>query len=396
MKLPEDVRQLLDKCFQNRRPEWLEAEAAGDEIRNTLWPLEIKLGIPTEALALKQPEGVRTWLHAWQNWAGTGMLLWEDRQWKSIGKQRVPARLILSNPLEVTLWIGQSQRWQRAVVHYKAFIERWPMLKKCLTKNFNILADYNDADLLHLQETLAWLNTNPNSNLYPRQLPIIGIDSKWIDSRKKLLSDLMAAIQGDLCSEGNFFQRCGLKVLSPLIRLRILDQRLRDRLGRLGDITSPLEQVATLELPAKNIFIVENLQTGLAFTDLADTIVIMGLGYGVDVLSRLPWLVEARCIYWGDLDTHGFAILNRARNYLPKIQSVLMNEETLMAHQSLWVEEKEPHPAEALPLLTTTEQVLYQSIKQNRWRQNIRLEQERIHWDFAWRVIIKTLKDRTD
>jgi len=42
----------------------------------------------------------------------------------------------------------------------------------------------------------------------------------------------------------------------------------------------------------------------------------MRLGYAVDVLGQLPWLQEAQCIYWGDIDTHGFAILNRARTYI--------------------------------------------------------------------------------
>ena len=87
------------------------------------------------------------------------------------------------------------------------------------------------------------------------------------------------------------------------------------------------------------------------------------------------------------MDTHGFAILNRARGYLPELKSVLMDEEILRNHLDLWVEEKDQHSAETLPLLTDFEQAVYQVIKRNAWGQNVRLEQERIAWDVAWKAL---------
>lgn len=61
-----------------------------------------------------------------------------------------------------------------------------------------------------------------------------------------------------------------------------------------------------------------------------------------------------------------------------------MDEETLHSHKDLWVEEKEQHGTETLPLLTEPELAVYQAIKCNIWGQNLRLEQERIAWDVAW------------
>jgi len=149
-----------------------------------------------------------------------------------------------------------------------------------------------------------------------------------------------------------------------------------------------MEQVSGLDLSVTRVFIVENLQTGLAFNELSGAIVIMRLGYAVDVLGQLPWLVNKQCFYWGDLDTHGLAILSRARGYLPELKSVMMDEHTLFSHQSLWGEEKDPHPAMKLPNLSDSEQLLYERLKQNRIGQNVRLEQERINWDFAWNAIL--------
>jgi len=136
-----------------------------------------------------------------------------------------------------------------------------------------------------------------------------------------------------------------------------------------------------------HVFIVENLQTGLAFEDLAGSVVIMALGYGVDVLNPIRWLHHARCIYWGDIDTHGFAILNRARTYLPSLETTLMDKQTLFAHRDLWVQEKDQSGSSELPLLTNEEQEIFLSLKNNTWGQQVRLEQERICWDTAWEAI---------
>jgi hypothetical protein len=159
----------------------------------------------------------------------------------------------------------------------------------------------------------------------------------------------------------------------------------------VGDITAPVDDLAGISWPVSHVFIVENLQTGLAMSDMPGAVVFMRLGYNVDVLARLPWLARARCIYWGDLDTHGFAILHRARSYIPELQSVLMDEETLLRHKALWVDEAAQHSAAELTLLTKDEQQLYRDLKQQRWGQNVRLEQERIDWIAAWNVLQRSL-----
>jgi hypothetical protein len=64
-----------------------------------------------------------------------------------------------------------------------------------------------------------------------------------------------------------------------------------------------------------------------------------------------------------------------------------MDETTLLSHRELWVEEKEQHASTELPLLTSSEQMIFQSLKNNTWGQHVRLEQERIRWGEAWKVL---------
>jgi hypothetical protein len=387
LKLPTEVQQQLTRRFDGKHREWL-AGAQSDE----QWPLTIPLGLPTEQAALRQVDAVRAWAAAWLAWRGAGELRWSERRWKILGNQNLPETLILRGPEQVAMWIGEHERWHRAARRFQLVVARWPALAQRQARLFTVLADYSNADFERLLDLLAWLIANPDSSLYPRQMPIGGIDSKWIETRKGVLSELVTTMRGAPSESADFYSLCGLKRPPVQIRMRILDPALRARVGGLGDITAPVTELARLDLPASVILIVENLQTGLALADLPGAVAFMGLGYSVDLLAQLPWIMSATGLYWGDIDTHGFAILHRARSYLPRLTSVLMDEATLLQFKALWTDEKIQHAGAELTALTREENQVYCSLKQNRWGQKLRLEQERVAWDFAWPALLRAVQ----
>jgi hypothetical protein len=377
--LPDGVREIVARRYKNRRRNWLAGE---DE-----WPLNLPLGAPDEREAQRQPAALRAWITAWQAWSEAGEIVWRERHWHTLGTQRLPERLLLHSAESVAACLGEGQRWQRANGRYRHLAARWPLLSARLTRYFDMLADWEAAEIQRLEDLLAWLEANPRSHLYPRQLPTGGIDSKWLEGRIPLITDLVAALQEDAGGDLGFYERCGLRPLPHTVRLCVLDETLRRHAGGLGDIAARLDDLAALALPARRVFIVENLQTGLAFGDHPGAVVFMALGYGVGALGRVPWVMRAPCTYWGDLDTHGLAILSRARLQIPHLQSVLMDEDTLLRHRGLWVSENPQYATAELPLLTPSEQAVYDGLKQQRWGVNVRLEQERIPWAWAWDVL---------
>jgi len=107
--------------------------------------------------------------------------------------------------------------------------------------------------------------------------------------------------------------------------------------------------------------------------------VIFGLGYGIEMLKEEAWLADRKIIYGGDIDTHGFAILSQLRGYYPQVESLCMDEGTLLAHQPLWGSEAdEKRHMGALQALTAVESQLFNNLQRNAFGKNIRLEQERI------------------
>lgn len=109
--------------------------------------------------------------------------------------------------------------------------------------------------------------------------------------------------------------------------------------------------------------------------------VIFGAGYGFEMLSKAEWLSRCHIHYWGDIDTHGFAILDQLRRRFDHVQSFLMDRATLLAFESQWGEE-EKQALRDLSRLNPAEMGLYDDLRDNRIGKNLRLEQERI--GFGW------------
>ncbi len=231
MKTPEEAREQLKKRFASKHREWLQTPDSGEG-----WPLEIPLGVPSEVEAKKDIDAVGAWAQRWRDWEGSGSIVWVDRQWRNLGHQKLPERLVLESAEELAGWVGQASRWRRAMERYHALVGRWPGLAPVLPRYFDVLADYSPEDFSRLADMLAWLEANPFSGLYPRQLPVAGVDSKWLETRARLFTDLLTVMRGEGANEQGFYERCGLRPIPGLFRLRVLDKNLRAMVGGLGPI----------------------------------------------------------------------------------------------------------------------------------------------------------------
>ena len=114
-----------------------------------------------------------------------------------------------------------------------------------------------------------------------------------------------------------------------------------------------------------------------------------GGGYAIDRLSKVPWLSGKALHYWGDIDTHGFAILSRLRGYWPAARSFLMDRDTFARHSELWGEEpQESRCLRSLEGLNADEQALYDDLRFDRIGTCLRLEQERIEFERVDRAVL--------
>ncbi|MGB3071205.1 MAG: Wadjet anti-phage system protein JetD domain-containing protein [Ottowia sp.] len=370
---PDAARDFLVRRFNNQHQNWLAGEGT--------WPLFISLGTPTQNDIAEDASAVREWASAWQSRTGPGEVVFEERQFTRLGRHRLPVGLTLPDAVAVAACVGQLQRWEVATQRYQQMLGRWPaMERRALASRFDVLADYSAAEFERLMALLAWLDANPASGLYLRQLPVEGVDTKWLEKRTGLMAGLLRSLREVAGDDGDFHRLFGLMRPAHRVRIRVLCPVLRRAVGGLCDIEAPAGELASLAISPETVVIVENLETGLALPDLPGTVAIMRLGNAVSVLGLLPWLHDAKVVYWGDIDTHGFAILDRARRAVPQLQSVLMDEATLLSHRPLWGQESTQCPNAPLDTLTAEERLVYDNLRAHTWGQCVRLEQERLGW----------------
>jgi hypothetical protein len=378
---PDDVSARLLRAWD--RGKILAAPLTGDE----LFPMTLSLRRPSARALSDRFDEVRGWIRLLEDGSkskqGAGYEIhWAEINSRALGPNRVPEAIVIPTEADALELIGKRRQAARFRSLHETTMRALPQLAAWAQRRPMKLLEH-EASWERVLAVLCWFVAHPRPGLYLRQVDIAGVDTKFIESNRGLFTELLDeilpadAIVADAASASaqRFEQRYGLRSKPQLVRFRILDARRH--LHGLSDLSIPLEQLAELEAPAQRIFIAENDINGLAFPPVADGLVIFGLGYGVERLSEIPWLRDRSIYYWGDLDTHGFAILDRLRRSLGDVRSLLMDRETLLLHRSLWVTEHEQH-RRPLTRLTEPERALFEELVNDSLGVRVRLEQERI------------------
>lgn len=222
-----------------------------------------------------------------------------------------------------------------------------------------------------------WLQEHRGSGLYLRQASAPGVHTKFIENHRSVL----AAMLGVPAGKRSFVRALGLATKPSTVRLRFDSAVLGAPVG-LTEAVLRTDELRRLDVRVERALIVENEITYLSVPVAPGCVVLWGRGYDADEPASLQWLADVEVDYWGDLDTHGFSILNRVRARLPHARSVLMDRETLLAHESYWSQDGDPTNV-ALQGLTSAEAALYSDLVSDRYGSAVRLEQELIDWEWA-------------
>lgn len=404
MRSPDEALAWARQRFGNHKRRWL--DDAGQ------WPLELSLERPSEQAALQQPEVVRQWSQAWAQWSNGRSPRAESAgitletltvAWRRMGEQTLPDRLSFATPAAVAGFVGERATWRRVVDRRQTLLSRWPQLKDAgLGTHFEVLATWSEADFERLVSLLSWFEQNPRSGLLLRQLPVSGIDTKWIDlHRRGVVADMLRrlrcgaaaadqeVVQGGEVAALDFYELCGLRRPAPRVRVLVLCPELRRTSGGMRDIEAPLDQLQQLAIRPRKALMVENQETAYSLPDFEGIVALVKLGNAVSLAAQLPWMSALPVVYWGDLDSHGMAILAQARKTLGSVTSILMNEETLLGNRDRWVQEPSLNRSAAVASLTDAERRVYEGLVEGRWGERVRLEQERIEWPIALAAVTR-------
>lgn len=378
---PADLRAQVQRLWD--RGELLRA-AVADAID---WPLRLSLKVPAPADLSERFDAVRDWVRE-IGAARHVRLEWREWTHRVQGRQRLPLAAWVDSLDDALALVGKKRQAERFRALWQQTASAQPVLQPWMTKRplqVLELADRWDR----LLAIVGWLQSHPRPGLYLRQVDLPGVDSKFIEAHRGVLAEWLdlalppGAIDTAAAGAAQFARRYGFLDRPLRIRFRLLDPALPTLPGckGLADITLDAASFATLALPLRRVVVTENETNFLALPALPQAIVIFGAGYGWDALARAGWLQRCELHYWGDIDTHGFAILDQLRGHFPHAASLLMDRETLLAHRALWGEEPQPIRHD-LPRLTVDESAVYDDLRFDRLQPGLRLEQERV--GFGW------------
>jgi len=332
---------------------------------------------------------VRDWIARLSGAAKQFRIVWRSVNHRILGANELPAEIWIDS-LDDALWlIGKRQEARQFAAMVKLTRDGQPALLPWLEKR-PLRALELAEEWPRILSIVAWRLTHPQPAIYLRQIDLPGVHSKFIEGHRGVLGELFdlvlppEEIDATATGAGGFCRRYGFQDKPLRVRFRILDPTLALlSMESDQDITVTQATFARLELPVTRVFITENEINFLAFPDVPEAMVIFGAGYGFENLASVEWLRDRIIHYWGDIDTHGFAILNQLRGYFPQATSLMMDRETLMEHHALWGFEPSAETG-ALTRLTAEESALYEQLLRDELGSHIRLEQERI--GFEWLV----------
>ncbi len=350
------------------------------------FPLRLPVKGPTSAEITDRFEAVRLWA---AELASTPPLRveWRDVGHRVHGAQRLPACIWIDSADDALAWLGKRQESDRFAELIATTRAQCPDVLPWLGKR-PLQALALAGDWPQLLAVVTWVAAHPLPGIYLRQVDIPGVHSKFIEAHRAVLAELLdLALPPDTVDMGKtgvsqFAARYGFRDKPLRIRLRLLDPDIRVFAGLAGpDVTLDADSFSRLALDVTRVIITENGTNFLALPEMPGTLAIFGAGYGWDALSRARWLAQCDIHYWGDIDTHGFAILDQLRGHFPHVRSLLMDRATLDAHETFWGREETPQCTD-LRRLTHDELDLYNALRDNRIREGLRLEQEFL--GFAW------------
>ncbi len=365
---PADVRAAVRKKWDSGA--LLGRFAAGQE-----WePLGIPIRGPSARLIGEHLAEVRQWAAEWAAFAARGPLRVEYKQvgGRHFGANSIPGRAWLDSYDDAwaLLRVGAEVRRLAELIEAARGTRLVPWLTGHPMRALRLADDWD-----RLLATVSWIEQRQAPGMYLRQVDAPGVDTKFIERHKGVLTELLdAQLDPSRVAVGapDFAGRYGFLRRPGYVRFRVAGgyRGFSELSVRADEFTAAPEGVS-------RAYVIENEITYLAFPIPYGAMVIFGGGYAVPVLESLGWLAGLDLVYWGDIDTHGFAILNRLRHHLPNARSMLMDRATLLDHRDHWTTESSPTAA-ALDRLDGAESALYADLVSDAYAPSVRLEQERI------------------
>jgi len=348
------------------------------------FPIRLGLKPPSGNAILDDMAHFQQFVEQWKIFSHQDLIQWSTINYRSLARQHIPTHIVIHSIQDLIRFLGaaallRSTTWEN---NMGPLLEINNALYPVLIKHLEGIEKLSLPEVQLLAGLIPQLRAGMGEGLYQRALPLIGVDTKFLEKHQNLVEDLVNTIHhGEVIESGGLTSWLHCKsVPKAWLTIRPLCPHTTANLAGIPILKMDTHSLREYELPASKILVVENQQSGLALPELADTIAVIGGGKNISWMDA-PWL-HKKCVgYWGDIDTWGLSILSDVREKGVTVQTLMMDVQTVKAHEQRMVIELQPlHHCP--PSLTEEEVTLFHDLVSGRF-QSSRLEQERLSADYV-------------
>lgn len=352
MKSPQQLTAHLARQWQ--RSDWREQHLLPNP---GVWPLVLPIGAPDSATFRDAGEALLQHLQQWSAIAasGPGTVQWQARSYRGgAAPVDVPTHWTLARPSECVAAISRLAAPGHAdmAADYQALATVLGRVDarfhRLLLRRLGLWRHLPTEQVVKAAHIALQLEPGCAAGKPLRALAVADNDSKFFERHDSLLKALLdERFDGEASRQG----LTAFLGASPEGEHWVLVAPLADGLLPFRRLRVTTSELHTTALPGHRILLVENERSLHQLpTPLPDTVAVLGSGLNLAWVAA-PWLQQRSVAYWGDIDTWGLAMLARARQQLPHLHALLMDQDSFSAHQRLAVAEPvhaSSPPAEAL------------------------------------------------
>ena len=208
--VPADVIATLRRRWE--RGEFLTMLASGQEWQ----PLSVPLHGPAPGELAADFGAAQTWVRQWEAAAPRGLRLeYKVIGGRAIGANKLPCRAWIEGYQQLWTLLGVAGEVQRFTGLLAETAARAPRAAAWMAANPR-QAMASEGDWAKIIQTVCWIEASSRPGMYLRQVDVPGVDTKFIESRRGILAELLdlqlpAGRVDHSCPRSDFTGRYGFR-----------------------------------------------------------------------------------------------------------------------------------------------------------------------------------------
>ncbi|TAL31289.1 MAG: hypothetical protein EPN93_18180, partial [Spirochaetes bacterium] len=225
-----------------------------------LFPMKMALSGPTPLELSERYSEVKEWIREYLESDVTKpfRIEWKEVNNRIIGNNKIPTAVIFESPSQAAKLLGRTKELALFTKASSEILSRFPDLSPWLAKN--PLKVIEAAPIINrVLDVIDWIYEHPRPGIYLRQLCVKGVDSKFLESHKRIITDwLDLVLSGDQinCAYTGtklFEKRFGFLSKPTMVRFRMLDSR--QTVGGYSDVMVRADEFCAIPQAIGTVFV---------------------------------------------------------------------------------------------------------------------------------------------